>query len=328
MSFSGNSIVIKDDYSFERIENLKLGDSLIGPNGKEAIIIKIEASYKENNYLLKNSNFFPFYLGDDTEILTAKQFELLNNKTNKFETFIKNSEFINISQIFPTNYLCLPILDIPNLNEFKEVLLYGNIFLDSEIIKKDDKTLNLKIKNTNNLYSRIKDLEINCKMMKNGNLIYLNSINYPWVQNLDCKIHQKKIDKILFTSKKENIQSFLNTFIKYNTKLYMSEKEFRLYVESKILDIQLFYLLNYIYRELPFVELIEKDKVEYKKIAAANRKKKYSITMLEDNNTIIKDNTFFQEIEKLNSINKNIKMYNIETLDNEPFYLNNIIVRK
>lgn len=327
MSFSGDSIVIKDDLTFERIENLRLGDVLIGPNGKEAIITKIQTTYNETNILLKGQNFFPFYVGLDTEILTSKQFELFNSSTNEYEMYIKPEEFMNIKNISPINFLCLPLLTFEKKVDFQNPFLYGLVLMNGDLIEKDNEK-NIVGKNINKYIPKIAKTDDSLNVSKYGNSTYINNVNYYWCQDLKCKIHQRKINNNLFISSSKDKETFLNNIIKNNTKMYINEKEFRCYNESKILDIQLFYLLSDVYKKLPSLELVEKDRVEYKKIAQSHKKKKYAITMLQDDEVLFKNNIYFQEIEMINSIKKNIKMYSIETLNNEPFYLNNIVVRK
>ena len=59
MGFTGDSICIKDNLSFERIENLKEGDYLYNPNNKKSSkIIKIEDYYSNQGYILKTQNFY------------------------------------------------------------------------------------------------------------------------------------------------------------------------------------------------------------------------------------------------------------------------------
>ena len=326
MSFSGDNIVIKDDYSFERIENLKLGDIIVGPEG-ETIITKITTEYNSNNYLLKSNNFFPFYLGPNTKILTSKEFELYDKNKNEYISYLKPKEFVDIKNIFPTNLLCLEPLKLQNQNNFQNAWLYGLVLSKAEIKINDKNEINLICKNIANYLNKIKDSDILLNINRHEKIIYLNNIYYEWAKDLKVKESKKKINNKLFISNDKEIKEFLNIFIKHNSKAYLNEKEFRCYIESKILGIQLFYLLAHIYNELPIIEQVSKDRVEYKKIVQSDKKKKYSVTMLNDLKTLKINETFYQEIEKINSINKEIRMYNIETLDNKPFYLNNIIVK-
>lgn len=328
MSFSGDCIIIREDFSFDRVENLRLGDCILGPDGKDTIITKINPIYKNDNYLLKSRNFYPFYIGSDTEILIRKQFELFNTQSNKYETYLKDKEFVNIGNIFPTNFICLPKIVLPENNSFNNPSLYGLILTKAELIKNKDKS-NLVLKNFDKNIKKLQKLDNTLDISQSMKNIYINNFNYSWKENLNCKNYRRKIVNDLFLSKKEDIEIFLKVFFKNNTKMYVNEKEFRCYIDSKILDIQLFYLLSSIYDELPIVESIEKDKVEYKKINQSFKKKRYSITLIQDDKIELnEDNEFLQEIDKINSIKKDIRMYYIETLNNEPFYLNNLIVRR
>ena len=85
MGFSGDCICIKNDFSFERIENLKVGDILYNPyNNKGSKIKEIKEEYSENGYKIKTTNFFEINISEDT----------LFNASSKTSFFIVN--FIRI----------------------------------------------------------------------------------------------------------------------------------------------------------------------------------------------------------------------------------------
>lgn len=324
MGFTGDSIVIKDDYTFERIENLKMGDAILGPEGP-CIITKLSEEYKDKVYNLKTKNFFDYYIDKDTKILISKWFQLFNKDTSKYETYLKPTEYLEVKELAPTALVCLNTLPLLEENTFVNPILYGLLINKASLNKKDEK-INVIARNISKYMDLIKRSDENLYVQKKDKIIYINNINYPWINDLDCKEHQRKIDNLLFLARRELIKNFIVTFTKSNTDIYLNEDEFRLYTESKILAIQLFYLYTYIYNKLPILEKVDKKTVEYKKILQSSKKKHFAISMIPEEKILKKVDLFYQEIEKINEIEKRMKIYNIEVLNEKPFYVNNLIV--
>ncbi len=327
MGFTGDSIVIKDDYSFERMENLNMGDVILGPEGP-AIIVKISEEYKDSAYSIKTKNFLEYFIDEDTEILASKWFNLFNKETSKFETYLKPSEYLKIKDISPTTLLCLNNLPLLENNSFTNPILYGLLLNKAYLNKKSETEINIIAKNIQKYSKLIKNSDDSLYIQSEKNLTFINNPRYDWVKDLDCKDYQRKINERMFLANKDIIKNFLITFTKSNTDIFLKEDEFRLYVESKILAIQLFYLYSCIYNQTPIIEKVDKKTVEYKKIVQANRKKHFAVTMMPEEKTLKKVDLFYQEIDKINLVNKRLKIYNIEVLYDKPYYVNNIIVGK
>ena len=49
--------------------------------------------------------------------------------------------------------------------------------------------------------------------------------------------------------------------------------------------------------------------------------------MIPEIKTLKKTDLFYQEIDKILEIDKRLKIYNIEVLEEKPFYVNNLIIQ-
>ncbi len=325
MGFTGDAIIIKEDYSFDRIENINIGDTILGPEGP-CIVTSITEEYKDKVFTLKTKNFLEFYIDKDTKILISKWFNLFNKDTNKFETYLKPIEYLKVEEISPTSLICINNLPLLEDNTFINPVLYGLLLNKASLIKNKDQ-FNVIAKNIMKYKDLIQKTDNSLLLQKENKNIYINNIKYPWIEDLDCGEHQRKINKELFRANKDQIKNFLITFAKSNTDIFIKEDEFRLYTESKILAIQLFYLFSYIYDALPIIEKVDKKTVEYKKIVQSKKKKHFALAMIPEIKTLKKTDLFYQEIDKILEIDKRLKIYNIEVLEEKPFYVNNLIIQ-
>lgn len=332
MGVTGDSIVIKNNLEFERVENLKKGDILLNPYNKECIIEDIISYYSEDGFILKTENFFEINLDKKTEILVSKIENHYDEKNKKIKKFLYPDIFKEINDLSPLDYIGLNICKKNNiLEEYIDKTIIYNLY--PKIIIKS-KLNNNNIIVLNNIKTKFKELsnfkEFECYIDKKSlKTIYIKDKKNILINDLKKSNYQRKINKDIFYLTKQEKIMFIENFLKENTEMYINNKQFRINIPSKIIALQLLYLIIDILEECPYVELIKKNNWSYKNVKASNKRNYFSVTLHPDLNKILKINNFFwqkQDIYKKN--NRNIKYYKIITKNNESFYLYNYIIKE
>lgn len=329
MPITGDCIVIKEDYKFERAENIKKGDFLLNPFGKKCIVDEIETFYDNNGFEIKTENFFKFNVDKNTKVYTAPIKNVYKEDLNKISRILYKDDFKQINEIDEFDYCGLKFNTIDNINEElnKELFLYSKILLkakynNDEIIFKKSKIKFNELKKTSNI-----KLEIN----KNKDIFFnVKNQKCPFDINIFTKqLNQRFIENDIFLLNNNDKLYFLENFLKENTEMFIGLKHFRCIIPSKIMVTQLFYLFEAINNSIGYVELYKKNNFRFNEIKSSNKKNVFSLTYHPDLlNIINKNNTYWQKIEFIKNNNRNLKYYKIKTVNNESFYVYNIIIKE
>lgn len=326
MGFTGDSICIKADLTFDRIENLKVGDLLYNPNSSTPTKIKnIETFYSDEGYSFRTENFFEINISKDTFINTAS----LNMDRGKF--YLSQSNFITPENLNKLCFLIMPKITTKETTSLEELFLYSKLLLKGSYNEDENKIIfnrfNEKYKyyqeNSNNKNINI----INNKEIKK---MYINEANkIPWVNTLNKNTAQRNLSNQIFNLQKDELLKFLEEFLKENTEFYLDNNNFRLYTQSKIIAMQLFYLFLGNTDKVPKIEQIKKDIWNLKNIKGSNKKNKYSIACHNDIKPILlKENNYYQQVTFFDKNKRNLKYIKIITENNEPFIVYNTIVKE
>lgn len=332
MGFTGDALTITSDKRFVRIDSLQIGDRLLSPSGEEIIIKEINSNYNNCGYVLKLKNFFPIYVSKETDLFTTKILSIYDKTIKKNRYLLKEFSFNNISNIKQNNLAIINKMDNKEDKSLNNIWLYGKSLLKGKASN--------KIKNQiiiNNTTTNIRNYENNVKDF--NNVFYGKNNSYKklfinlkekelWFEMLNKNLHQRFLEKDIFDLKQSDVELFLNSFIKENTEMFISNNQFKIYIPSKILITQLFYLMLQNYNKAPNIELIKKNNWETKEIKQSNKKRLFSITYHQELKTSFKKKDYFiQEIDYVSVTNRNLKYFEIKTEDNKPFYLYNLIVK-
>lgn len=326
MGFTGDSICIKADLSFERIENLKEGDLLYNPEtGLNSKIKKIETFYSEEGYIFKTENFFEINMSKDTYIKTSS----LN--INKKPFCLNSPNYINPYNLNKLCFLVMPKIESKNNSSFEELFLYSKILLKGSYDEATNKLILNNFKENYKEYQKnISHKNINIVNNKQLKKLYINEIkDISWLSNITKNTKQRTINTNVFNISNENINYFVNELLKENCEFYLDDNNFRLYVQSKIISVQLFYLLLGNTNKYPKIEQIKKDNWNIKNVKNSNKKNKYSVSCHDKIKPILsKGNYFFQQVTFFDKNNRNLKYIKIITENNDPFVVYNTIVKE
>lgn len=332
MGFTGDALTITSDKRFVRIDSLKVGDKLLSPSGEEILIKEINSDYGDCGYVLKLKNFFPIYINKNTDLFTTKILSIYDKNIKKNKYLLKEFSFNNVSDIKHNSLAIINKINNKEDKSLNNIWLYGKSLLKGKTSNKIENQIII-----NNTTTNMKDYENNVKNL--NNIFYGKNNSYKklfinikekelWFETLNKNLHQRFLENDIFDAEKSDIELFLNSFIKENTEMFISNNQFKIYIPSKTLITQLFYLMLQNYNKAPSVELIKKDNWETRKIKQSNKKRLFSITYHQELKTSFKKkDCFIQEIDYISASNRNLKYFEIKTEDNKPFYVYNLIVK-
>lgn len=324
MGFSGDCLCIKNDYTFDRIENLKVGDILFNPNKKVGSkIIDIKEKYSTEGYVIKTNNFFEFNIDENTLLKTS------NLNIEEAGIFFNEPIFKKPNDLNLVTFLLMHKLNIKENEDFE------NLYLYSKLIKKGKKNKNYII--FANFYEKAKKYTNNIQHLnsfeigKNENIknIYLTLKKEPsWINVLNKKPNQRFLEKDLFFISSTNFEYFLKEYLKENAYQYLDLNNFRIYSQSKTIITQMLYLFTNHLELVPNVEQIKKELWTYENVKQSSKKNIFTISIHNEfKKPILKNNNYYQEIKKIEKNNRNIKYYEIITENNEEFIVYNVITK-
>lgn len=320
MGFSGDCICIKKDLSFERIDSLKVGDILFNPydeNGSK--IIAIEEAYESDGFRILTNNFFEMNISKDTMIETSSII------INEEKYLLSNPEFKKPFEMNKVSFF--PICGLKNRKnvDFENLYIYSKAILKG--INNDGvlfiNNMNDKLKNIERLIANEKKVT---RIKKN---VRIDFYKVPfWMDDLNKKSSQRFLNKEIFNLSDENFYRFINSFLQENTDQFLNLNNFRVYTQSKVLAMQLFFLIISYLDSFPNIELVKKDIWSYEKIKQSNKRNMFAITCKDDLTKPLENNEFFfQNLEKVENNNRNIKYIKIITEDEKPFIVYNFICK-
>lgn len=332
MGFTGDALTITSDKRFVRIDSLKVGDKLLSPSGEEILIKEINSDYSDCGYVLKLKNFFPIYINKNTDLFTTKILSIYDKDIKKNKYLLKEFSFYNVSDIKHNSLAIINKINNKEDKSLNNIWLYGKSLLKGKTSNKIENQIII-----NNTITNMKDYKNNVKNL--NNIFYGKNNSYKklfinikekelWFETLNKNLHQRFLENDIFDAEKSDIELFLNSFIKENTEMFISNNQFKIYIPSKTLITQLFYLMLQNYNKAPNIELIKKDNWETKEIKQSNKKRLFSITYHQELKTSFKKKDYFiQEIDYVSVSNRNLKYFEIKTEGNKPFYVYNLIVK-